>query len=162
SMSRCASASTCPPASRRSSTATGSLAKACSTMAGAKVAKSFGDAPVIQCTIACGSDRNFAKSERSSADHGMRPSWAHSVRRNAPRADQGAVSFIQNRPPPAADLILPPIQLPPANAASADHDDAAVPPAVGADACRLGIGDENRHAIGMLVPSRSLELAGLA
>ena len=30
------------------------------------------------------------------------------------------------------------------------------------DACRLGIGDENRYAIGMLVPPRSLELAGFA
>src|SRR5262245_7955662 len=35
-------------------------------------------------------------------------------------------------------------------------------PAMCADACRLGIGDENRHAIGMLVPSRGLELAGFA
>src|SRR5262249_40411522 len=75
-------------------------------------------------------------------------------------AEPSAASFIRNRPTPAADLILPPIQLRPANAASADHDDAAVTSAMGADACRLGVGDENRHAIGMLVPSRSLELAG--
>src|SRR5262249_19647729 len=77
-------------------------------------------------------------------------------------AEPSAASFIRNRPTPAADLILPPIQLRPANAASADHDDAAVTSAMGADACRLGVGDENRHVIGMLVPSRSLELAGLA
>src|SRR5262249_8661635 len=59
-------------------------------------------------------------------------------------------------------LILSPVQLRPANAAGADHDDAAVTPAMRADACRLGIGHENRHAIGMLVPARSLELAGFA
>src|SRR5262244_740424 len=77
-------------------------------------------------------------------------------------AEPSAASFIGNRPTPAADLILSPIQLRPANAASADHDDAAVTAAMRADACRLGIGHENRQPIGMLVPPRSLELAGFA
>jgi len=77
-------------------------------------------------------------------------------------AKPSAASFIRNRPTPAADLILLPIELRPANAAGADHDDAAVTPAMCADACGPGIGDENRHAIGMFVASRNLELAGFA
>ena len=59
-------------------------------------------------------------------------------------AEPSAASFVRNRPTPAADLILLPIELRPANAAGADHDDAAVAPAMCADAGRLGIGDENR------------------
>jgi hypothetical protein len=68
------SASRCLPASRRSSTAVGSLAEACSTIAGANVAKSLGIALVIQRTIACGSDRNFSNRDESKAVHEMRPS----------------------------------------------------------------------------------------
>src|SRR5215468_11347879 len=64
-------------------------------------------------------------------------------------AEPSAAPFVRNRPTPAADLILLPIQLRPANTAGADHNDAAVTPAMCADACRLGIGDENRYAIGM-------------
>src|SRR5262249_51489553 len=60
-------------------------------------------------------------------------------------AEPSAASFVRNRPTPAADLILSPIALRPANAAGADYDDAAVTPAMCADACRLGIGDENRQ-----------------
>src|SRR5262249_56218937 len=60
----------------------------------------------------------------------------------------------------AAGWMRWPVRCAPANAAGADQDEAAVPPAMRADACRLGIGHENRHAIGMLVPARSLELAG--
>src|SRR5262249_3328824 len=71
-------------------------------------------------------------------------------------------SFTRNRPTPAPDLIRSAFQPRPADATGADHDDAAIPPAMCADACRLGIGDENRHAIGMLVLSRSLKLAGFA
>src|SRR6266446_10214012 len=51
-------------------------------------------------------------------------------------AKPSAASFVRNRPTPAADLILLPIQLRPANAAGANHDDAAVTPAMCADACR--------------------------
>src|SRR5262249_7127070 len=77
-------------------------------------------------------------------------------------AKPSTASFIRNRPTPAGDLILSAIQLRPADATGADHDDAAITPAMCADACRLGIGDENRHAIGLLVPSRRLKWAGFA
>jgi hypothetical protein len=58
--------------------------------------------------------------------------------------------------------MLPPIELGPADAAGADHDDAAVGSAVGADASGLGIGDENRPAVGVLMLACRLELARLA
>src|SRR5260370_36860213 len=52
-------------------------------------------------------------------------------------AEPSAASFIRNRPTPAADLILPPIQLRPPNAAGADPENAAVTPPTSPDASRL-------------------------
>src|SRR4029450_5879092 len=77
-------------------------------------------------------------------------------------AEPSAASFIRDRPTPAANSILSSIELGPADAAGADHDDAAVASAMRANAGGFGIGDENGLAIGMLAGPRRLELAGLA
>jgi hypothetical protein len=61
-------------------------------ISGAKVAKSFGNAPVIQSTMACGSERNFASSERRSGVHVTRPSQAHNVRRSASQPSQAPLA----------------------------------------------------------------------
>src|SRR5262249_27855757 len=76
--------------------------------------------------------------------------------------EPGAASFVGDGPTPAADPMLPPIELGPADAAGADHDDAAVASAMGADAGGLGIGDEYRAAVGVLMLACRLELARLA
>ena len=54
------------------------------------------------------------------------------------------------------------VHLRPADAAGADHDDAAVAAAMSADACRFGIGHEDRFAIGVFALAQRLELARLA
>lgn len=65
-----------------------------------------------------------------------------------PRTEPGAASFIGNGPTPAANPVLPSPQLGPADGSGADHDDAAVMSALGADARRLGIGDDNGRTKG--------------
>src|SRR5262249_30461046 len=77
-------------------------------------------------------------------------------------AEPGAAPLIRKRPTPAADAVLPSIELCPADGPGADDDNAAITSGMGADAGRLRIGNIYRHPIRMLLPPRRLEITGLA
>src|SRR6516162_2687019 len=55
-----------------------------------------------------------------------------------------------------------PVKLPPADAAGADDDNAAVASAMRSHASRLRIGSENYFAVRKLSPSRGIQIARLA
>src|SRR6516225_9818669 len=55
-----------------------------------------------------------------------------------------------------------PVELPPADAAGADDDNAAVASAMRSHASRLRIGSENHFAVRKLSPSRGIQIARLA